>query len=456
MGSVWEQFETTRAWRLIESASQALGVAPQHLGLLVGKRLKKRDLFTGDQAPIDLALEEAARPKAWEAWLPEEAFGVGLRLAEYAAASGRLDESAEIADNLPGRKGAGLYRRLVWRAGGSEEAPGLQALTKATSPENWLRQMNAAANWRNSNLETETRRLAQIRLAFPDFDPSTPKWGAYLRDKIAEAGIRMERAWKIDPALPQDEKTLVIGESHGRGPLEIMARISEEAARGASVLTVEEPKNGSWKPLMAFMLKTKKDWGPEALLEVALKESSGDQVVASRVASLAHAKNLGMEICFVDMPSEKRRAFRASEARLRRRVIAKGEPFDAGRPETALGGPRALAATLLQTYHHARIRSTEMAKAINAVQLGRGLVHLGGALHAQDIAAHLSKLRGVTPRIFWGPSLENPLAQTLGVTGQKQEETPAPKTQEKKKSLDSGRLGPRKRSYEELHQLGDI
>jgi hypothetical protein len=397
-----------------------LGILPHQLGQLAGKRLKKRDLLTDPEGRlIELALETAGKPRCWKGWEESEAFATGLRLAEYSAASGEVEACETIAQALPGRKSPpSLFRRLVWRAGGSEEARGLTALIKATSPENWVRQMRAALLWRHGNLETETRRRAEITLAFPDFDPSSPKWGAYLGRKIEEAGIKLNRRRTKAVAernLPQDPSTLIIGESHGKGIEATLGVIAKEASQGATLLTVEEPKDASWKPLMGFLLQTKKDWGPSEIIARA-REEYGETPLTARLAAMAYAKNLGMEICFVDATTEEKKRLRAQETRMRRRVIAQGEPFDANRPETALGGPRALAATILKAYHNTKRRSRQMAKAIARMQRGNKLVHLGGALHAEDIALALAK-RGKVPRIFWGEGLENPLANALGITG---------------------------------------
>ena len=455
MDTVWKHLVTTRAWREIQDCSQGLGILPEQLGLLAGRRLKKRDLLTDPQRRlVELALQAASDRKTWEKWEPEEAFAAGLRLAEYAAATEDLDSCGDIACALPGKKSAALYRRLVWRAGGSEDALGLLALTKATSPENWAKQLTAARLWRHGNLETETRRIQEIRLAFPDFDPSGKKWGEYLRGKIREAGITLERKAKKTPE-ERDDSTLIVGESHGRGTLETMKLLAREAAEGATLVTVEEPKDASWKPLTEFLMETKKDWGPQRILEKALADF-GDEAIAGRIATMAYARSLNMELCFVDVSSARRRDLRAREARFKRRVIARGEPFDANRPETALGGPRALAASLLKAYQHARIRSREMAKAIAAAQRGNKLVHIGGALHTKDIAAYLGT-RGKAPRIFWAPGLENPLAEALGLTprtGGGEEKKMGPPEKPQENSLTRGTNGPTKKRYEEPHHLG--
>lgn len=417
MRSIWNQFETTRAWQHIQSAAGKLGLAPELIGMLVSPRLKKKDLVgSPDENIIRLASQAASTHKVWDNWLPEDAFSTGLRLAEFAAAEGKLERCEAITAALPGNKPLSLLRRLVWRSGGSENAPGLHNIMRTTQETNWDKQMEAAKSWGKTNQETESRRLTLIKEAYPDFDPSGQKWGNYLLQRIQKAGITLKRKEPKQSTTTPDTTTLIVGETHGNptGNEEMLKILSEQATQGATVLTVEEPQDGNWKPLMGFLMGPGRKKEGFNLLEAARKEF-GNEKIAGRIATLGHAKNLGMEICFVDLPTQERKLRQTKEIQVRRRSIAYGEPFDANKPETTLGGARVLATTILRGYHLARQRSWHMATIIDTIQNGRKLVHLGGAIHVKDIANKLAK-RGKTPEIAWTTGKENPLAQALGIT----------------------------------------
>jgi hypothetical protein len=315
-------------------------------------------------------------------------------------------------------------RNLIWLLAGAQDAPGLQNLLKLHTKTKWPEALYDAALWKSANLETESQRKARIREVHPDYDLGSQKWGKYMLGKMKEAGISLEL--KSKPTKPSTAgakpDVTILGESHSLPETAdfLIDQITKAHKAGIERITVEEPRDASWKPLMAFLMQMPSAaTGPKTIFAAA-KAFSHDQATANRLGALALCRKLGMTISFVDIPShEKARRLNVEHAQRRRR-IAFGEKFDIRKPETAEGGVRVAAANILQSYHNARRRSKSMAEAILTLHEAaptQPILHIGGALHAIDIAQFIqNKNTGITTETKFGPLPANPLLHALGKT----------------------------------------
>jgi hypothetical protein len=325
--------------------------------------------------------------------IPEEA----LILARHGLASQALEAAGEAAD-----------WRLIWQACGREPSPTAFALCRQTELEEAIR---AAWKWRKTNRETASRRLELAKEEIPEFNQKDPKWLKKAAKKLKALGVGKHGGIHIQKRS-QTTNIEVFGEIHSDEKLgeREVETVEKAISRGLETLTVEEPQDGAWKPLMEFLLGTKKTWRGTDFLNKAREENIPVEAQA-RIAAMALAWSHGIKIAFVDMPKsvKKKQNARAQYKRMRR--ISHGDPYDKSKPESVLGGWRAIAADTIHARRDARKRSKWMASAILEEAKTGTVLHLGGANHRDEISEEIGRKTGRNPILSGTNGKENPIAQ---------------------------------------------
>lgn len=186
---------------------------------------------------------------------------------------------------------------------------------------------------------------------------------------------------QIDKKVLRDHGTIIIGEQHGDyASTAVLREIIEQKSRaGFKLLTMEEPRDSQWEPVLDFLFDIKKinNNDPKHKIETLLLE----QDTLARLTLIALAKSLGMEIAFIDEPSQKKMRRKKNLEKLLTRT------------------PKEKVKEILleKELKNCRERSKIMAKTIAKIQKGRRLIHIGGRLHISQMADTLERLRGVRP-----------------------------------------------------------
>lgn len=253
--------------------------------------------------------------------------------------------------------------------------------------------------WAATNTETASARIRAMRKIYPDFNPANPEWGkVFLRELKKENLIS---AWAKESKLsPNEDKAItVVGEIHGHpaSAKKEIALIQQAAKEGTAILSLEEPRDLDWEPILRFLATIPKDTDPNEVESLGLLKGLPAKT-ASRISVVYTAKILGLEIALVDSPrAQKLQEQKRLEKETLHR-IAYGDPFDKTKPISAVGGSKCLAENLRASYEASKPRSKAMAEALLALQSkGRKILHIGGKLHTHDIALALQEDGETTP-----------------------------------------------------------